>query len=100
MTLLPCLPDLAPLTSISSEVRIPRARLGVLQLKGWGFFRTYEPALFQERICVMPQRRPFASTISAPLSERLDSGLLHEIDWIIENFAFDDNFQGRRCYMV
>ncbi len=117
-------PDLEPLTSISSElahyvaihklqyerlrkqnaVKIPRARFGTLRLKGWGFFRTYEPALFQERICgttlwnmfdfqtlaVMPRWRPFVSAISDQLSELLDCGLLHHIDWNIQNFVFDE----------
>jgi hypothetical protein len=118
------LPDLAPLTSIGSElahyvaihklqyqrlqqqnaVRIPRARFGTLQRKGWAFFRSFEPALFQERICgttlwsifdfgalmVMPRWRPFASTISAQLSNLLDSGLRDHIDWNIKNFVFDE----------
>lgn len=118
------LPDLAPLTSIGSElahyvavhklqydrlrrqnaVKIPRARFGTIQRKGWGFFRSFEPALFQERISgttlwnmfdfealvVMPQWRPFVSTISAQLSRLLDSGLRDHIDWNIQNFVFDE----------
>jgi hypothetical protein len=118
------LPELDPLTSISSElahylaihklqyerlrgqkaVKVPRARFGTLRRKGRGFFRTYEPALFQERICgttlwnmfdfqtltVMPRWRPFVSVISTQLSELLVSGLLHHIDWNIQNFVFDE----------
>jgi hypothetical protein len=85
-------------------VRIPRARFGTLQRKGWGFLRTFEPALFQERICgttlwnmfdfqtlaVKPPWRPFVPTISTQLSNLLDSGLLHHIDWNIQNFVFDE----------
>jgi len=118
------LPDLAPLTSVGSElahyvaihklqyerltrqsaVKIPQARFGTIQRKGWGFFRSFEPALFQERItgttlwsmfdfeglAVMPRWRPFVSAIGAQLSNLLDSGLRDHIDWNIQNFVFDD----------
>jgi len=126
------LPDLEPLTSISSElahyvaihklqyerlqkqnaVKIPTARFGTLRLKGWGFFRRYEPALFQERICgttlwnmfdfrtlrVMRRWQPFVAAISAQLSELLDCGLLHHIDWNIQNFVFNEE-AGRLFYV-
>jgi len=118
------LPDLAPLTSVSTElahyvavhklqyerlrkqdaVKIPKAKFGTLQFKGRGFFRRFEPALFQERIggttlwsmfdfealAVMPRWRPFLSTISAQLSALLDSGLELQIDWNIQNFVFEE----------
>jgi hypothetical protein len=126
------LPDLASLTSVSTElahfvavhklqyerlrtqdsVKIPEARFGTLQFKEWGFFRRFEPALFQERICgttlwamfdfialsILPRWRPLLSTISAQLSGLLDSGLSHHIDWNIQNFVFDEE-AGRLFYV-
>jgi hypothetical protein len=122
--MLEALPDLAPLASIGSElahyvaihklqyerlqrqsaVRIPRARFGTIQRKGWGPFRSFEPALFQERIggatlwsmfdfdalTVIPRWRPAVRTISVQLSNLLDSGLRDHIDWNIKNFVFDE----------
>ena len=116
-------PDLGPLTGISSElahyavvhklqherlqtqdaVKIPRARFGARQSKGWGFFRSYEPAMFQEKVsgttlwdmfdfealAVRPEWQLFAPLISTRLASLLDSGLLHHIDWNIQNFVFD-----------
>jgi hypothetical protein len=118
------LPDLERLTCIGSElahylaihklqyerlrrqdaVKIPRAKFGTLQIKGWGPFRKFEPAFFQERICgttlwnmfdfealtVMPQWRPFLSTISGQLSRLLAGGFERHIDWNIQNFVFDE----------
>jgi hypothetical protein len=117
-------PDLAPLTGIGSElahyaavhklqyerlkrqdaVKIPRARFGAIQRRSGRFFRSFEPALFQERISgttlwsmfdfdalgVTAQWRPFVSSISAQLGKLLDSGLRDHIDWNIKNFVFDE----------
>jgi len=116
-------PALAPLTAISSElahylvvhklqherlrsqhfVKIPEVRFGAMQFKGWGFLRSYEPAMFQEAIpgttlwnmfdfdalALKPEWRPFARNISDRLSGLLASGLITHIDWNIQNFVFD-----------
>jgi hypothetical protein len=90
-----------------TAVEIPRARFGLLRSNARKFFRSYEPALFQERIRgtplwsmfdfsterILARWEPFLSIISAQLSELLDAGLINHIDWNIKNFVFDEEEQ-------
>jgi hypothetical protein len=95
-----------------TAVRIPQARFGLLGASPFPAFRKSQPALFQERVCgttlwnmfdfsalrIRPQWRPVQPTISSQLSNLLDSGLLHHIDWNIQNFLFNETDQ--RLYYV
>ena len=95
-----------------TAVGIPRARFGLLRSTRLGIFRSYEPALFQERVPgttlwdmfdfealrVMTRWQPFVSAISAQLSLLLDSGLREHVDWNIKNFVFDE--ARRRLFYV
>jgi hypothetical protein len=87
-----------------TAVGIPRARFGVLRSTRLAILRNYNPAMFQERVRgstlwsmydfaalrVASRWRPYLSTISAKLSELLDSGLVNHIDWNIQNFVFKE----------
>jgi len=82
---------------------IPLACFGVLRSHRRWWAPAVEPALFQERVAgttlwdiydfdafrVKPAWQPYLPIISAQLSNFLDSGLLHHVDWNIRNFVFD-----------
>ncbi len=86
-----------------TAVGIPLARFGALRPHRRGFRPTIEPALFQERVPgttlwdmydfdnlrIKPEWQPHLPIVSAQLSNFLDSGLLHHVDWNIQNFVFD-----------
>jgi hypothetical protein len=124
--------DLKPLTGISSElahyaavhklqyerlrsqaaVGIPRAHFGALCSTRTGIFRSFVPALFQERIygttlwdmfdfdalAVRPEWRACVAGIATSLSALLASGLEKHIDWNIQNFVWEQ--AGRRLFYV
>jgi len=124
--------DLKSLTGISSElahyaavhklqyerlrsqafVGIPRAHFGALCSTRAGIFRSFAPALFQERIygttlwdmfdfdalAVRAEWRACLPEIAKSLSALLASGLDKHIDWNIQNFVWDP--AGRRLFYV
>lgn len=85
-----------------TAVGIPLARFGVLRSQRRQA-SVIDPALFQERVPgttlwdmydfdalrVKPEWQPYLPIVSAQLSNFLDSGLLHHVDWNIGNFVFD-----------
>lgn len=115
-------PDLKPLASLGTDlahylavhklqyerlrtqkaVAIPEAGFGALCCTRLGFFRTFQPAIFQQRIPgatlwqmfdfaalrVTSRFRPLVPAISAQLQALLRSALTAHIDWNIQNFVF------------
>jgi hypothetical protein len=87
-----------------TAVEIPQARFGFLKSDRQWIFTKCEPALFQEWVRgttlwtmfdftaqqVRPRWQPFLPTISAQLSELLNTGITNHLDWNIKNFVFDE----------
>lgn len=85
-----------------NAIGIPRARFGMLRSTRLGFFHSFQPALFQERVHgttlwnmfdfkvlrVRSQWRQSLPAISSQLSKLFHSELATHIDWNIKNFIF------------
>ncbi len=88
-----------------NAIGIPQARFGILGSARLGFFQSFQPALFQQRVHgttlwnmfdfkvlrVRSQWRQFLPAISSQLAQLFHSELATHIDWNIKNFVWAES---------